>query len=266
MAVVVHVGFAVAIAREHVGKRPATSTVELDFTKQPPPVAAVHPSPAAGPSHAAAAVPKPRRQLALRPRAAPASHPAPEAAAAPATPTAAPQRPVFAVAMASTTEVAAGVGVPVGAPAGVAAARAGGAAAGRAGGTAASGDGEGAYQPASESDVATMPEIDTDACGKTIAYPDEATQAGIEGDVRLRVALTPKDTSTPSTSSLGWGTGSTVPPPRRSNTAVASRQPSGKAGKPVAFVIRTLHVPLSAPPLSTDEALAEPRDCLRSRG
>lgn len=239
VAVVVHVGFAVAIAREHVSKRPATSTVELDFTKQPPPVAAVHPSPAAGPSHAAAAVPKPRRQLALRPRAAPASHPAPEAAAAPATPTAAPQRPVFAVAMASTTEVAAGVSVPVGAPAGVAAARAGGAAAGRAGGTAASGDGEGAYQPASESDVATMPEIDTDACGKTIAYPDEATQAGIEGDVRLRVALTPEGHVYAVHVLAGLGHGLD----RAATEALKHRcrfSPAiGKAGKPVAFVIQS---------------------------
>ncbi|HSY40699.1 MAG TPA: hypothetical protein VLA79_14260, partial [Polyangia bacterium] len=78
VAVVVHVGFAVAIARGHVSKRPVTSTVELDFTKPPPPPATAHPAAGAGPSHAAAAVPKPRRQLALRPRAAPASHPAPE--------------------------------------------------------------------------------------------------------------------------------------------------------------------------------------------
>ena len=239
VAVVVHVGFAVAIAREHVSKRPATSTVELDFTKQSPPVAAAHPSTAVGPSHAAASVLKPRRQVALRPRAAPASHPAPETAPS-ATPTPAPQRPVFAVSMASTSEVATGVAVPTGSTAAVAgAARAGGAAAGHAGGTAPSGDGEGAYQPASESDVATMPEIDTDACGRTIAYPDEATQAGIEGDVRLRVALTPEGHVYAVHVLAGLGHGLD----RAATDALKHRcrfSPAiGKGGKPVAFVIQS---------------------------
>ena len=240
VAVVVHVGFAVAIAREHGGKRPAQSTVELEFTKPTPPVAAAHPSAAAGPSPAAAAVPKPRRQLALRPRAAPVSHPAPETAAAAAAPTPAPpQRPVFAVSMASTTEIAAGVGVPVGAGAGAGAPRPGGAAAGRPGGSAASGDGEGAYQPASESDVATMPEIDTDACGKTIAYPDEAAQAGVEGDVRLRVALTPEGRVYAVHVLAGLGHGLD----RAAAEALKHRcrfSPAiGRAGKPVAFVIQS---------------------------
>ena len=239
VAVVVHVGFAVAIAREHPGKRPATSTVELVFAKQTPPVAAAHPAAVAGPSPAPV-TPKPRRQLALRPRAAPASHPAPEIAAAPASPTPTPpQRPVFAVSMASTTEVAAGVGAPVGASAGAGAPRPGGSAAGRAGGTAPAGDGEGAYQPASESDVATMPEIDTDACGRTIVYPDEATQAGIEGDVRLRVALTPEGHvyAVHVLSGLGHGLD------RAATEALKHRcrfSPAiGKGGKPVAFVIQS---------------------------
>lgn len=237
VAVVVHVGFAVAIAREHVSKRPATSTVELDFRKQPPPLAAAHPAAAAGPSHAAAAAPKPRRQLALRARAVPASHPAPEIAA-PAAPTPTPQRPVYAVSMASTSEVATGVAVPTGSGAATDPSRSGGAAAGRAGGSA-SGGGEGAYQPASESDVATMPEIDTDACGRTIAYPDEATQAGVEGDVRLRVALTPEGHvyAVHVLSGLGHGLD------RAATEALKHRcrfSPAiGKGGKPVAFVIQS---------------------------
>jgi len=241
VAVIVHVGFAVAIAREHVAKRPATSTVELVFAKQPPPLVAAHPPAAVGQSHAAAAAPKPRRQLALRPRAAPASHPAPAPETAPpATPTPAPQRPTFAVSMASTSEVAVGVPVPAGSAAGAGSARPGGTAAGRtAGGGAASGNGEGAYQPASESEVATMPEIDTDACGKTIAYPDEAEQAGIEGDVRLRVALTPEGHvyAVRVLSGLGHGLD------RVATEALKHRcrfSPAiGKAGKPVAFVIES---------------------------
>jgi protein TonB len=38
-------------------------------------------------------------------------------------------------------------------------------------------------------DVKRMPDIDTDACGRSIAYPPEAERAGVEGKVRLRVAL-----------------------------------------------------------------------------
>lgn len=236
VAVVVHVGFAVAIAREHVDRRPAASTIELEFAKQSPSPVAAHPPAAVGPSHAATAVPKPRRQLALRPRAAPASHPAPVPEIAPtAAPTAAPQRPTFAVSMASTSEVAVGVPVPMGSTAGAGPARPGGVAAG----SSASGNGEGAYQPASESEVATMPEIDTDACGKTIAYPDEAEQAGIEGDVRLRVALTPEGHvyAVRVLSGLGHGLD------RAATEALKHRcrfSPAiGKAGKPVAFVIES---------------------------
>jgi protein TonB len=244
VAVVVHVGFAVAIAREDVGKRAAPSTVELEFTKPTPPLVAAHPSPAAGPSPAAAVAPKPRHQLALRPRAAPASHPAPETApvATPApAPTPTPQKPMFAVSMASTSEVAVGAAVPSGATAAAAAPRPGGAATGRTGGSASAGggDGEGAYQPASESDVATMPEVDTDACGKTIVYPDEAEQAGIEGDVHLRVALTPEGHvyAVHVLSGLGHGLD------RVATEALKHRcrfSPAiGKAGKPVAFVIQS---------------------------
>ena len=112
---------------------------------------------------------------------------------------------------------------------------------GRAGGTGTgpSGDGEGAYQPASESDVATMPEIDTDACGKTIAYPDEATQAGVEGDVRLRVALTPEGHVYAVHVLAGLGHGLD----RAATEALKHRcrfSPAiGKGGKPVAFVIQS---------------------------
>jgi protein TonB len=240
VAVVVHAAFAVAIARERVIKRPAASTVELEFAKQTPPLVAAHPPAAAGPSPAAAVAPKPRHQLALRPRAVPVSHPPPEAAPS-ATPTAAPtpQRPVFAVSMASTSEVAVGVAVPSSATAAAAAPRPGGAATGRTGGTGSAGDGEGAYQPASESDIATMPEVDTDACGKSIAYPDEAEQAGIEGDVHLRVSLTPEGHvyAVHVLSGLGHGLD------RVATEAIKHRcrfSPAiGKAGKPVAFVIQS---------------------------
>jgi TonB family protein len=35
----------------------------------------------------------------------------------------------------------------------------------------------------------TAPEIDGEACGRNVAYPRQAEELGIEGDVKLRVAL-----------------------------------------------------------------------------
>jgi protein TonB len=40
-----------------------------------------------------------------------------------------------------------------------------------------------------ELSIKTMPDIDADVCGRSITYPREAEQLGIEGDVKLRVAL-----------------------------------------------------------------------------
>jgi protein TonB len=50
------------------------------------------------------------------------------------------------------------------------------------------GDGDG-YRPVSEIDIKTMPDVDSDACGRSISYPSDAEKNGIAGDVRLRVAL-----------------------------------------------------------------------------
>jgi protein TonB len=84
-----------------------------------------------------------------------------------------------------------------------------------------------------------MPEIDTDACGRTISYPDEATQAGIEGDVRLRVSLSPEGRvyAVRVLSGLGHGLD------RAAMEALKHRcrfSPAiGRGGKPVAFVIQS---------------------------
>ncbi len=45
------------------------------------------------------------------------------------------------------------------------------------------------YQPVSDLYIRKMPEIDDDACGRSIDYPREAEQLGIEGVVKLRVEL-----------------------------------------------------------------------------
>jgi protein TonB len=45
------------------------------------------------------------------------------------------------------------------------------------------------YKPVSDVYVKTLPEIDGEACAKTVAYPQEAEAQGIEGEVKLRVWL-----------------------------------------------------------------------------
>lgn len=40
--------------------------------------------------------------------------------------------------------------------------------------------------------IRTMPDIDAEACGRTISYPKEAEALGIQGSVRLRVSLDEK--------------------------------------------------------------------------
>jgi periplasmic protein TonB len=235
VAVAVHAGLAATIARGRVPTRPPPSSVELEFPPEAPPPAE---KPPAAPARSSVASGAPaHRKVALRARPpAAVSHPveAPPAAApvAPAPPAA---QPVFAVAMASTSEIA----VPQGGPTGPAAGRGpfGPGSAGGRGAGASSGAGHGG--PASESDVAAMPEIDTDACGRTIVYPREAEEAGIEGDVRLRVTLSPEGHVDNVRVLAGLGHGLD----REAIEALRHRcrfSPAlDKGGKPVAFVIQS---------------------------
>jgi TonB family protein len=48
------------------------------------------------------------------------------------------------------------------------------------------------YKPVSALVVKEQPEIDSEGCGKSIQYPSEAEQLGIEGQVILRIALDEK--------------------------------------------------------------------------
>ena len=215
-----------------VRKRP--STVELRFNPPAPREAAVAPAGAPGPK---TLTPAPRRKLvATRAPARSRPSPAPLAPAKAAAPAPTPAKaPAFAVAMASTTEVGATAGVPGGVPGGTGTGT--GTALPTSGGG--GGGGGGGYHPASELDVQAMPDVDTDACGRTITYPTDAEQAGIEGDVRLRVSLTETGRvhAVRVLSGLGHGLD------RAAVDAISHRcrfKPAvAKDGKPVAFVIES---------------------------
>jgi periplasmic protein TonB len=186
LALVVHAGLAVAIAKRTGDRRaltrPRPRPVEVEFRPPPAPVAPAVPERVAP---ARAEPPRrPARKVAARPRPQPPAAP-PPAADKPPPAAPAPARPVFGVSMDSTTQGPSAVAVPVGgvgtADPSRRGAPAGGAAPGEPTGT--------GYAPVSELEVKTMPDIDADACGRTVTYPDDAEKNGIEGDVRLRVEL-----------------------------------------------------------------------------
>jgi len=234
VAIAVHAGLALGIARGRATSTPRTSTVELDFRSPPaaPPPPAATQSPAGPPSQAARA-PAARRKVAVRERPAPAPavpERAPTPAAAPA------PKPMFAIAMASTTEVAAAADAPA-----VAATGAGRPGHGLPGGHGTAGPasgGEGGGGVA-ESDLARMPEVDADACGRAIAYPADAEAAGVEGDVRLRVSLTPEGRVSGVRVLSGLGHGLDQAATEALRTRCRFSPAIDKTGKPVAFVIRS---------------------------
>ena len=113
----------------------------------------------------------------------PAPQPIPPAPSDPPPRRAAPLPPVYGFAMESPTDVSSAIAAARG---GTGVADPGGEGQGRARRYARGGGEPGA---GGELSIKTMPEVDTDACGRSIAYPPEAERAGVEGKVRLRVAL-----------------------------------------------------------------------------
>jgi len=164
------VGWAIVRAPPPAARRRPVIEVELHGPRAAPvPV----PSPALPP-------PLPPRHLPVRLSPAPPAPAAPPSEARPE-----PVRPVFGVTMDSTTSDAA-VAVPIGNttaidPAASAPHRGPVRPLPPGGGT-----GPGAGGALS---IATLPDVDTEACGRTVSYPAEAERAGIEGAVKLRVAL-----------------------------------------------------------------------------
>jgi protein TonB len=181
VAVAVHAVAAIAIAHQRpraVAVRPRP--VEVEFRRPapappPPPVQAVAPRPAQAPRAA--------RPIARKLAMSPAPRPMPAAPVDPPPRRAAPLPPVYGFAMESPTDAGSAI----------AAARGGTGLAvpGASGGAAHGGSPAGRGEPGGGGELAikTMPDVDTDACGRSIGYPAAAERAGIEGKVRLRVAL-----------------------------------------------------------------------------
>ena len=180
VAIAVHAAVALAVAHQRprpVAVRPRP--VEVEFKR---------PAPAPPPPPAQAAAPRPTPQRAPRPVArkvalSSAPKPTPPTAVDPPPRRAAPLPPVYGFAMESPTDASSTIAAARG---GTGLADPGAKSRGSRGSTPASGGEPGA---GGELSIKTMPEVDTDACGRSITYPADAERAGVEGKVRLRVAL-----------------------------------------------------------------------------
>jgi periplasmic protein TonB len=182
-ALAAHAGIAYGLA--HVQARPEhrPTWLEVDVRHRvPPPPPKVE-------------VPPPPPERKVIPKkikvAEPPPTPPPPNAKPPPEPPKEPPKPVFGVTMSSTTEGDSSMAVPVGNTTMIDPAK--------------SGKGpvvplpaappppvKPSYAPVSELYIKKMPEIDADACGRTVQYPAEAEQLGIEGSVNLRVELDEK--------------------------------------------------------------------------
>ncbi|HZS38166.1 MAG TPA: TonB family protein [Polyangia bacterium] len=193
-ALTAHVAVAFAlISMPPPPARSAVSTVEVDVRKKlppPPPVETKVEPPKIEPPK-----PEPRKVIArIKPMAPPPVQAPPPNQEPPKDPPKDPPKPVFGMTMSSTTDGESSVAMHVGNTTMIDPAKSG-----KHTGPVAPLPAQAAppppkpsYAPVSDLYIKTMPEIDDDACGRAIEYPREAEQLGIEGTVKLRVALDEK--------------------------------------------------------------------------
>ncbi|MGZ3443318.1 MAG: energy transducer TonB [Polyangia bacterium] len=183
VALAAHAGIAYGLA--HVRERPThrPEWVEVEMRKHvPPPPPKIEMPPPPEP-------PKPKvipKKVKIETPVAP-----PPNAKPPEEPPKEPPKPVFGVTMSSTTEGDSSIAVPVGNTTMIDPKKSGhGPVVPLPAAPPPQGPPE--YKPVSELYIKKMPEIDSDACGRSIQYPAEAEQLSIEGDVKLRVELDDK--------------------------------------------------------------------------
>jgi protein TonB len=163
------------------------SVVEVDMRKPPaPPPPKIEAPPPPKPPE-----PPPRKVVPIKKAAPPPPQAPPPNAEPPKEPPKDPPKPVFGVTMSSTTEGDSSFSVPVGNTTMIDPKKSGkGPAVPLPAAPAAPAKPE--YKPVSELYIKSMPDIDSEACGKSVQYPAEAEQLGIEGTVHLRIELDEK--------------------------------------------------------------------------
>ncbi len=192
-ALLLHVGVGFGLSRLPPLPTSKPSIVEVDVRKNLPEPAKITPPEPPKPPEPEPPRPKVVMKQKIAPPPIPPPTPPPNATP-PKEPPKEEVKPVFGVKMESTTEGDSSFSVPVGNTTMIdpskSAPHTGKAVAPLPSAPAPGGKAD--YKPVSELYIKSMPDIDSDACGKTITYPAEAEQLGIEGDVKLKVALDEK--------------------------------------------------------------------------
>jgi protein TonB len=237
VAVAVHAVAALAIARQERRPAPVKRPIEVEFRHPEPPPAPPPPPIAAPvpPPPAPRVSPRPiARKVAINTPARPTPIPPAPTPEPPSRKPAAP--PVYGIAMESPIDASSAIAAPRGGSGlGV---TAGGNRHGVVGG-AVGGTGSGPAAPAAELSIKKMPEVDTDACGRSIHYPPEAERAGIEGKIRLRVALDARGQVTSARVLRGIGHGLDQAAVEALTHRCRFTPAIGSDGHPVAFVIES---------------------------
>jgi TonB family protein len=195
-AVIAHLGFAIALAYAPSRLSKGPSVVEFEVRKPKPPPEAPKLTQPEPPKPPPPPPPPLVRKVVMQKRDVPPPTPAPPPppnVTQPKEPPKEPPRPVFGINMESTTEGDSSFAVPVGNTTMIdpsKSAKHSGPVAPLASAPAAPAAPE--YKPVSPLYVKEEPSVDADACGRMVAYPDEAVQQGIEGVVKLRIALDEK--------------------------------------------------------------------------
>jgi protein TonB len=185
LAIATHAGIAFGLSLQPPLSQTKPSVVEVDVRKRVPPPPAVIAPPRSEP-------PPPERKVIAKKMVAPPPEAAKPPPNAPPKETPKPAAPVFGLTETSTTEGDSSFAMPVGNTTMIDPAKSAPHTGTAATPLPAGPPAQPAYKPVSEVYIKQLPEHDAEACGKSIPYPSEAEQLGIEGDVKLSIALDEK--------------------------------------------------------------------------
>ncbi len=229
-ALLLHAGVALAMLSVKPMPPQLPEVIDVDvFKKEPPPPKLTEPEPPA---------PEPEKKIVKVDKTPPP--PTPVANKEPPKEPPKEVKPIFGVNMESTTEDGDGPSVPVGNTTMIDPKKSGTGPvtplpAGKPGGDPTAR----VYTPVADIYVKTLPEIDGEACARMVTYPQEAEQAGVEGEIKLRVALDEKGKVHDIKVLSGLGHGLDQAAMNALRYRCKFKPAVDTSGKPVAYVIQT---------------------------
>jgi protein TonB len=231
LALALHAGLALIIVNMPPPKARSSSTVDVELRRPPPPPVKIETPPE---------LPKPEPERKVVPKVKMA--PPPEAPPPNREPPKDPPKevkPVFGVTMESTTDGDSSFSVPVGNTTMIDPSKSGKRMDVAPLPAAPAGPAKPEYKPIADVYIKSLPEIDGEACARTVTYPPEAEQLGIEGEVKLRVSLDEAGHVHDIKLLKGLGHGLDQAAMNALRYKCKFRPAVGTDGKPAAYVIQT---------------------------